>query len=42
MRDDKMLKVIGKKIESIRKEQNLSQEQLAFEAGIPRRQIGRI
>lgn len=42
MRDEKALKLIGKNIKGIRKQQNLSQEQLAYESKIPRRQIQRI
>lgn len=38
----KLLKALGKRIREIRKEQGISQSQLAFESGIHRDQIGRI
>lgn len=41
-RDEKALKLIGKNIKEIRNQQDLSQEQLAYESKIPRRQIQRI
>ena len=36
------LKKIGARIKALRKEQQISQSQLAFEADLPLRQIGRI
>jgi transcriptional regulator with XRE-family HTH domain len=36
------LKKIGARIKALRKEQQISQSQLAFEAELPLRQIGRI
>ena len=42
VRDDELLKKIGEIISSFRKRQNLSQSQLAFEAGLPLMQISRI
>ena len=41
-RDDLLLKKIGSKISEIRKEQGISQSQLAFEASIPLMQVSRI
>jgi transcriptional regulator with XRE-family HTH domain len=37
-----LLKSVGKKIRQRRTELNLSQESLAFDADIPRNQVGRI
>lgn len=42
IRNDKALKKIGKKIRVLRKEQNISQSQLSFEANVRVNQIGRI
>lgn len=42
VRDEILLKKIGDRISEKRKEQNLSQGQLAFEAGLPLMQISRI
>jgi transcriptional regulator with XRE-family HTH domain len=42
IRDNKILTVFGKKIKELRKQQKISQAQLAFEANIPREQVGRI
>lgn len=42
IRNDKAAKLLGKKIIELRIKQNISQEQLAFEANASRRQIGRI
>jgi len=42
IRNDKAAKLLGKKILELRLKQNISQEQLAFEANVSRRQIGRI
>lgn len=42
VRDDELLKKLGGAISLLRKAQNLSQAQLAFEAGIPLMQISRI
>lgn len=39
---NKMKKNLGRKIKEIRKEQNLSQSQLAFESGLSREHILRI
>jgi transcriptional regulator with XRE-family HTH domain len=37
-----LIKSVGEKIKHFRLKQNISQEQLSFESGIPRVQIGRI
>ena len=42
IRDEKSIKRLGKKIKALRMKQEISQSQLAFEANIPRNQIGRI
>lgn len=42
LRNDKALKAIGLKIQKLRKEQSVSQTQLAFDAGVPLRQLLRI
>jgi transcriptional regulator with XRE-family HTH domain len=42
IRDEKAIKLFGKKVRELRKKQKLSQSQLAFEANIPRMQISRI
>jgi transcriptional regulator with XRE-family HTH domain len=42
IRNDKAAKLLGKRILDLRIKQDISQEQLAFEAGVSRRQIGRI
>lgn len=42
VRDDELLKKTGNRISLFRKKQNLSQSQLAFEAGLPLMQISRI
>jgi len=42
IRDEKALKLLGKKVRELRKKQNLSQEQLGYEAGVPNKQISRI
>jgi transcriptional regulator with XRE-family HTH domain len=41
-RDDVGIKLLGKRIREIRKSQNLSQSQLAFESGLPLKSIGNI
>ncbi len=41
-RDDKVLKKFGQKVRSIRKAQNMSQEDLALECGLEYSQINRI
>ena len=41
-RDENKLKIIGSQIRTLRKNQGISQEQLGFEAGIPRMQIARV
>ena len=41
-RDETAIKKLGKRIKELRKQQNISQNQLAFESGIPVKQIGRI
>ncbi len=41
-RDSKYLKLLGKRIKSIREDQEISQAQLAFESGVRINQIGRI
>ena len=38
----KILKALAKRIRSLRKEQGISQAQLAYESGVHRDQIGRI
>jgi transcriptional regulator with XRE-family HTH domain len=40
--EKKILKNIGNEIKRLRKNQNISQQQLAFEAEVPTNQIGRI
>lgn len=40
--DIELLKSLGEKIKERRKELNLSQETLSFDANIPRNQVGRI
>lgn len=40
--DKKFLKALGRRIKEIRKQQEISQDQLSFEAGIRREQIIRI
>ena len=42
IRDEKAIKLLGKKIKELRKKQKISQVQLAFEAGIQRSQVSRI
>lgn len=42
VRDEQLLLQLGKRISLLRKTQQLSQSQLAFEAGIPLMQISRI
>ena len=42
VRNDKFIKLVGKKIQSIRKAQKISQAQLSFESGIRINQVGRI
>jgi DNA-binding XRE family transcriptional regulator len=42
IRDEKAIRLIGKRIREIRKKQKLSQSQLAYEANIPRMQVSRI
>ena len=42
IRNEKKLKALGRRIKLLRKNQHISQAQLAFEASIPRVQIGRI
>ena len=42
IRDDNKLKIIGFQIRTLRKIQNITQEQLGFEANLPRMQIARI
>ena len=42
IRNDKALKKLGKRIRFLRKEQNISQSQLSFEANVRINQIGRI
>lgn len=39
---EELIIAIGRTIRTIREQQNISQAQLAFEAGIPRNQISRI
>lgn len=41
-RDEKLLRLIGKRIRELRQKQGISQSQLAFESGIRINQIGRI
>ena len=41
-KDEKLLKLLGKRIKFLRKKEKISQAQLAFEAGIPRLQVSRI
>ena len=36
------IKLVGKRIQELRKKEKLSQETLSFDADIPRNQIGRI
>lgn len=40
--EQKIIIKIGKRIKELRLKHNISQEQLAFETGLPRVQIGRI
>lgn len=40
--DKKFLKALGKRIKELRKEQEMSQDQLSFETGIRREQVIRI
>ncbi len=42
IRDEKGIKLLGKRIRELRKKQKISQVQLAFEAGIPQKQVSRI
>lgn len=42
IRDEKAIKLFGKKVRETRKKQKMSQDQLAFEAKIPRMQVSRI
>jgi transcriptional regulator with XRE-family HTH domain len=42
VRDEKLLKKLGKRISMLRKAQEISQSQLAFEASLPLMQISRI
>jgi transcriptional regulator with XRE-family HTH domain len=42
LRNEKALKKLGERIRDLRVSQNTSQGQLAFEAGIPLNQVGRI
>ena len=42
IRDNKAIKLLGKKVRELRKKQKISQSQLAYEAGIPRMQVSRI
>ena len=42
VRDEKIIKLLGKKIKQLREEQEISQRQLAFEANIPETQVRRI
>ena len=42
IRDEKAIKLLGKKVRELRKKQKLSQSQLAYEANIPRMQVSRI
>jgi transcriptional regulator with XRE-family HTH domain len=44
IRDDKAIKLFGKRVRELRKKQKpkMSQSQLAYEAGIPRMQVSRI
>ena len=42
IRDDKAIKLLGKKVREFRKKQKISQSQLAYEANIPRMQVSRI
>jgi len=42
IRDDKLLKKFGEKLKSIRKEKKISQEKLAYAAGIEHSQVVRI
>ncbi|MCK4661868.1 MAG: helix-turn-helix transcriptional regulator [Bacteroidales bacterium] len=39
IRDKIGIKLLGKKIRQLRKQQKISQSQLAFESGIPRNQV---
>lgn len=41
-KDEKLLKLLGKRIKFLRKKEKISQAQLAFEAGMPRLQVSRI
>lgn len=42
IRDEKAIKLLGKKVRELRKKQKISQSQLAYEANIPRMQVSRI
>jgi len=42
LKDKKALKLLGKRIRQLREAADISQAQLAFEAGIPRFQVSRI
>ena len=42
IRDEKAIRLLGKKVRELRKKQKLSQSQLAYEANIPRMQVSRI
>lgn len=42
IRDEKGIKLLGRKIKQLRLQQKISQSQLAFEAGITYIQVGRI
>ena len=41
-RDEKAIRLLGRKVKELRKKQKISQSQLAFEANIPRMQVSRI
>lgn len=42
IRHDKGLVLLGKRIKEIRRQQKISQDQLAFESGVSKNQISRI
>jgi transcriptional regulator with XRE-family HTH domain len=42
IRDNKRLQYVGQRIKKLRQSQNITQNQLAFEAGISTNQLGRI
>ena len=42
IRNEEGIKRLGARIKKLRTQQKISQSQLAFEAGIPREQVGRI